>query len=257
MEEKNASSLVSVPAAIIIGSVLISVAILISGGILKLNGFAKGGVSPNPVVAGASAQPVLTPEPENTGPVEVSVDDDPVTGDKNAKLTMIEFSDYECPFCKRYFDTTYLEIMKNYVDTGKMKIVYRDLPLSFHQNAHKEAQAANCAKDQGGDSAYFKFHDEMFTKTTSNGTGLSIEELPALASNVGLNGSLLKQCLESGKHKEEVDKDIADASKAGADGTPSFFIGKSTPNGVISGVRIVGAQPFSAFKTVIEEQLSK
>lgn len=257
MEEKNASSLVSVPAAIIIGSVLISVAILISGGVLKLKSFAKADVSPDPVVAGASAQPSVIPEPEDIGPVKVSVDDDPVIGDKNAKLTMIEFSDYECPFCKRYFDTTYQEIKKNYVDTGKIKIVYRDLPLSFHQNAHKEAQAANCAKDQGGDGAYFKFHDEMFAKTTSNGTGLSIEELPALASNVGLNGTLLKQCLESGKHKQEVDKDLADASKAGADGTPSFFIGKSSQDGIIEGVRIIGAQPFSSFKTVIEEQLSK
>ena len=79
---------------------------------------------------------------EDIGPQKVSVDDDPVLGDKNATVTMIDFSDYECPFCKRYFDDTFAQIKKEYIDTGKIKYVYRDLPLSFHAKAHKEAQAA-------------------------------------------------------------------------------------------------------------------
>lgn len=105
--------------------------------------------------------------------VEVSLDDDPILGNKSASLTMVEFSDYECPFCKRYFDQTLPEIKKQYVDTGKLKIVYRDLPLSFHDPAATiEALAANCAREQGGDEIYFKMHDEIFKNTKSNGLGV-------------------------------------------------------------------------------------
>src|SRR5581483_8079869 len=192
---------------------------------------------------------------EDTTPKKVSVDDDPVLGDKNAKVTVIDFSDYECPFCKRYFDDTFSQIKKDYIDTGKIKYVYRDLPLSFHQNAHKEAQAAECAREQGGDEVYFKYHDEIFKRTTSNGTGLALTELSVIANDLGLNGAALQSCLDSDKYKAEVDKDLADASKVGASGTPTFFIGKSTGDGVITGTKIVGAQPYSAFQAEINKQL--
>ncbi len=243
----------SVPVSILIGSLVISISILLGAGFIQLpEKFQPKGSTIN---LKTSPIPTTDTQAPDSGPITVSLDDDPTTGDKNAKITMIEFSDYECPFCKRYFDQTYPQLKKDYVDTGKMKIIYRDLPLSFHQNAHKEAEAANCAREQGGDAAYFKFHDEMFTKTTSNGTGLSLEQLPTLAGNVGLNGSILKQCLDSGKYKDEVDKDLADASKIGADGTPTFFIGKSESGTTITGTKIVGAQPLSAFKEIIDPLL--
>lgn len=241
--------------SILIGSLMISISILISSGAISIKGF-----TPQKVAFSTQASPAPTSLDNQTAPdgiTKVSVDDDPVFGDKNAPITMVEFSDYECPFCKRYFTQTLPDIKKNYVDTGKMKIVYRDLPLEFHTNAHKEAEAADCARDQGGDSVYFKFHDEIFKRTTSNGTGLSLDQLPVIAKDLGLDGNLLQQCLDSGKYKQEVDKDLADAQAAGANGTPTFFIGKSSSSGVIDGVRIVGAQPFSAFKTVIDQQLSK
>ena len=194
--------------------------------------------------------------PEDTGaPIKVSTDDDPVLGDKNAKVTLIDFSDYECPFCKRHFTDTYPQIKKDYIDTGKVKMVFRDLPLSFHQNAPKEAEAAECARKQGGDSVYYKYHNQIFTKTTSNGTGLALDQLPVIAKELGLNVTQFQQCLDSGEFKSEVEKDLADAAKVGATGTPTFFIGKSTSNGEINGIRIVGAQPFSAFKAIIDEQL--
>ncbi|HSW47487.1 MAG TPA: thioredoxin domain-containing protein [Candidatus Saccharimonadales bacterium] len=205
-----------------------------------------------PVAQAAVPQAVPT---EDTSPKKVSVDNDPVLGQPDAKITMIEFSDYECPFCKRYFDDTYSQIKKAYVDTGKIKIVYRDLPLSFHQNAHKEAEAAECVREQSDDSVYFKFHDIVFTRTTSNGTGLALDQLPVIANELGLDGQKLQACLDSGKYKAEVDKDIADATAVGANGTPTFFVGKSTSNGVILGTRLVGAQPFSAFQTLIDQQL--
>lgn len=246
-------TVVSIPASIIIGSIIIALSILLSGGVLEIKGLTakKAGVAVASTAPLASSAP-LAPAPE-TGPVKVSVDDDAVLGDKNAPLTMVEFSDYECPFCKRYFDQTYPEIKKNYVDTGKLKIVFRDLPLSFHDPmATKEAIAANCAREQAGDEAYYKMHNAMFTQTTSNGNGLTVDKLYTIAGEVGLNATNFKTCLDSEKYKDEVAKDLADAGAAGADGTPTFFIGKSDPSGTIEGTRLVGAQPYNAFSTVID-----
>ena len=235
----------SVPGSLILGSLIISISILLSGGVIKIKGFNGAVDSPAPQ-AGAPDIP--------SGPVRVNLDDDPVLGDKNAPVTLVDFSDYECPFCKRHFDQTYPQLKKDYIDTGKVKMVYRDLPLSFHQNAHKEAEAAECARDQGGDIVYFKYHDEIFKRTTSNGTGLALDKLPVIAKDLGLNGDVLQKCLDSEKYKAEVDKDIADAAKYGATGTPSFFIGKSAGS-EIEGTILIGAQPYSAFKTIIDQQL--
>lgn len=203
-----------------------------------------------------AAAPQAVPT-EDTTPKKVSVDNDPVLGNANAKVTLIEFSDYECPFCKRYFDQTYELIKKAYVDTGKVKIVFRDLPLNFHANAPKEAQAAECAREQGGDSAYFTYHDEIFKRTTSNGTGLALDQLSIIANELGLNGTALQSCLDLEKYKTEVDKDIKDAGTVGATGTPTFFVGKSSSTGTILGTKLVGAQPFSEFKRVIDAELKK
>ncbi len=192
-----------------------------------------------------------------SGPVKVSVDDDPVLGDKNAPVTLIEFSDYECPFCKRHFTDVYPQIKKDYIDTGKVKLVYRDYIAvpSHNPLATSQAMAAQCAKDQGGDSAYFKYHDEIFKRTTSNGNGMAVFQLPVIAKDLGLNVSTFQSCLDSNKYKDEVNKDIADGQKAGVSGTPSFFVGKSNKSGIIDGTIIVGAQPFSAFKVIIDEML--
>lgn len=234
---------ISLPIAILFSAVLISGAILYSR---------SGSVSER--VSAANLAAIGQQQPR--GLSQVSTDDDPVLGDKNAPLTIIEFSDYECPFCKRSFDQVLPELKKNYIDTGKLKLVFRDFPLSFHVNAHKEAEAANCARSQGNDDTYFKFHDQIFTKTISNGTGLALNQLPVIAASLGLNVSQFQQCLDSGKFRDEVDKDIADGTVAGASGTPSWFIGQSSNNGVINGKLVVGAQPFSTFKAIIDEELN-
>lgn len=182
-----------------------------------------------------------------------SVDDDPVMGDENAPITMIEFSDYECPFCKRYYDQTLAQIKENFVDTGKVKIVYRDLPLSFHDPmATKEAIAANCAREQGGDTKYFEYHDEIFNRTESNGNGLTDDDIVAIATDVGLNIGTFTTCLDDPAQKDEVQKDLADAGAAGATGTPTFIIGKSTNNGEIEGDLVVGAQPYAVFEAIFQ-----
>lgn len=197
-----------------------------------------------------------TTQPEDAGPIKVSVDDDPVLGDENAPVTMIDFSDYECPFCKRYFDETFAQLKKEYIDTGKVKYVYRDLPLPFHDPlATQEAIAANCAREQGGDEMYFAYHDEIFMRTKSNGNGLTTADLSTIALDLGLQLAPFQSCFESEKYSDEIQKDLADASAYGATATPTFFIGKSDSSGTFTATKLVGAQPYSAFKAILDQQL--
>jgi protein-disulfide isomerase len=209
------------------------------------------------VAQGANnAQPAAAAQPPQVTKGVASVDDDPILGDKNAPVTLIEFSDYECPFCKRHFEQTHQELVKKYIDTGKVKLVFRDFPLSFHEPmASKEAIAASCAKDQGGDKKYFEFHDEIFKRTTSNGNGLDDAKIQTIASDLKLNINTFTSCLSNTAKADEVKKDIADGSAAGASGTPTFLVGKSTSDGKIDGDLLVGAQPFAAFQAVIDPLL--
>lgn len=250
MDRKN--SLLTTPVAILIGCLVISISILISGGVIKIGSKVAG-------VKTAAVQPSAPPTqqaPQQPTSGKVSVDDDPVLGSKEAGVTVIEFSDYECPFCKRHFEEVYPDLKKDYIDTGKVKLVFRDYPLPFHDPmASFEAAAANCAREQGGDSTYFKFHDEIFKRTKSNGNGLTKDEVYQIAADLGLNRPNLKTCADSEKYAEEIKKDVADGSSAGVSGTPSFFVGKSDPSGIITGSLIVGAQPYSAFQAAIDPLL--
>lgn len=178
--------------------------------------------------------------PQVQGAVEVSVDDDAVIGDKDAPVTIIEFSDYECPFCGRHFDQVYPSIKKNYVDTGKVKMVFRDFPLSFHPSAQKAAEAAECVREKGGDAAYWKMHDKLF----SNQETLSVANYEKWAKELGQD---ISDCLASGKYYDEVQKDLAQGSAAGVQGTPAFFI---------NGKLVSGAQPYTVFQQTIEAELS-
>lgn len=246
--------------AILIGSIIISLAILSNGGIIQIKGLNTSKAAAGTQAAQAQSQPsqqaaqAAAPQAPS-GPVKVSVADEPVLGQKSAPVTLVEFVDYECPFCKRFIDQTFSDIKKNYIDTGKVKVIMRNFPLSFHQNAHKESQAALCARDQGGDSIYYKFHDEIFKRTTSNGTGLALDQLPKIANDLGIDGSKLQGCLDSDKYKAKVDQDISEGTKAGVSGTPAFFVGKSTSGNEIDGQIVVGAQPYSAFQTIIDQLL--
>lgn len=231
--------------AFFLGSLTTKVKMLENGAVA---GTAQGTNNAQP--AAAAAQP-----PQVTKGI-ASIDDDPILGDKNAPVTIIEFSDYECPFCKRHFDSTHQELVKKYIDTGKAKLVFRDFPLSFHDPmASKEAIAASCARDQGGDKKYYEFHDEIFKRTTSNGNGLDDAKIQKIASDLKLNTNTFTSCLSNIAKADEVKKDIADGSAAGASGTPTFLIGKSTDDGKIDGDLLVGAQPFAAFQAVIDPLL--
>ncbi|HLD72564.1 MAG TPA: thioredoxin domain-containing protein [Candidatus Nanoarchaeia archaeon] len=171
---------------------------------------------------------------------EVSIDDDAVKGNPEAKVTIVEFSDFECPFCGKYFQETAPQIMKDYVDTGKVRYVFRDSPLDFHQKAQKAAEAAECAGEQG---KYWEMHDYLF----QNQDYLAVENLKGYAKDLKLDTAKFNDCLDKGKMAEEVKKDLADAQKYGVSGTPAFFI---------NGKLISGAQPYGTFKVEIEAALA-
>lgn len=180
--------------------------------------------------------------------VDIDIDNDAILGDPDAPVTLIEFSDYECPFCKKYYTQTYPDIKKNYVDKGLVRIVFRDFPLGFHDPiATQEAMAAECAREQEGDEMYYEYHDLIFDTTKSN-KGLQKSQLYELASQLDLNEDDFKECLDTEKYKQEVQKDMADGQKYGVSGTPGFFI-----NGRI----IKWAQPYVVFERIIEEELKK
>lgn len=253
----------TIPGSILLAAMIISSAILISGGNLKVSGadptkdnkVVAQAATPNP--AQQPTQPQVIAQPVPITPVKVDISNSPILGDKNATLTLVEFSDYECPYCKRSFDELLPELKKSYINTGKLRLVYKNLPLPFHQNAAKEAEAALCARDQGEDTAYFKYHDAIFTKTAGGGTGIALGQLPTLAKEIGLNVTQFQKCLDSSKFKAAVDQDLAEAQKVGASGTPTWFLGKTTSNANVEGVIMVGAQPFSAFKSAIDQALSQ
>ena len=247
----------TVPGSIILASLIMSASIIVSSnGNFKLTQVTTGVATPTsaPTQILAQAQPTTQPTPN--APVKVDISNSPILGDKKAPLTLVEFSDYECPFCKKSFNELLPELKKNYISTGKLRLVYKELPLPFHQNAAKESEAALCAKDQGGDVIYFKYHDQIFTKTTSGGTGVPLDQLPIIAEDLGLKVTTFQKCLDGGKFKAQVDKDVAEAQKVGASGTPTWFLGKTTPSDSIEGTILVGAQPFSVFKAAIDQELS-
>jgi len=183
----------------------------------------------------------------------VSVDDDPFKGENHAKLILIEFSDYQCPFCGRFFQETLPAIEKEYVNTGKLKYVYRDFPIeSIHPDAFKAHEAANCAGEQG---KYWEMHDRLF----QNQNQLGAAELPKHGEAIGLKAAEFEQCLKSGKQGTEIRRDMEDGQKAGVQGTPTFFLGLQEPDGkTIKVLRmIVGAQPYGQFKEAIDRALGE
>jgi protein-disulfide isomerase len=182
----------------------------------------------------------------------VSVDGDPSRGDKNAKLTLVEFSEFQCPFCGRHVRETYPQLDKEYIQTGKVKYVFRDLPLeSIHKNAFKASEAAHCAGEQ---NKFWEMHDRLF----ANQNALEAPMLTAHAQAIGLDTKKFQACLDGGKSAADIRKNIADASKLGITGTPTTVIGMTQPNDPkIKILRVIrGAQGYNAFKAAFDELLA-
>jgi len=167
-------------------------------------------------------------------------------GDKNAPLTMVEFTDYQCPFCQRFHDTVFDQLKKNYIDTGKVRFYSKDLPLdSLHPNAFRAAEAARCAADQG---QFWKMRDLM----SANPGKLDLDSLVADAAGLKMDATAFKGCVTSDRYRAAVEADVSLAAQIGADGTPAFVIGKSTSNGV-DGEVVVGAMPYSTFEQKLKD----
>jgi protein-disulfide isomerase len=183
--------------------------------------------------------------------IVLSIDGAHVKGDKNAPLTLIEFTDFQCPFCGRHFKNTMPQIETDYIKTGKVKYVLRDYPLeSIHPNAFKAAEAADCAGEQG---KYWEMHDQLF----ENQHALEPAKLPGYAKAAGLDVEKFNQCLDSGKFADQIRKEQAEGQQAGVNGTPSFFLGLTDPKSseVKVARTITGAQAFGSFKAAIDSLL--
>jgi protein-disulfide isomerase len=186
-------------------------------------------------------------------PVRISLDDDPMRGDPDAPITIVEFSDFQCPFCARFHVQTLPSIIEEYIAEGKVNLVYRDFPIqSIHPNALPAAVAAECANEQG---KYWEYHDTLFEKQNSWNkldSNSAIATFSQYATDIDLEKEQFDSCLQTGKYLEEVQGDLRDGRDYDITGTPGFFIG----NEDIGFVKINGAQPFESFKRVIDAQLA-
>jgi len=199
-----------------------------------------------------SQVPIQQPSPPSGAQIyQISIDDDPVKGDPDAPVTIIEFSDFQCPFCSRFSSQTLPLLEENYIDTGKVKLVYKDLPLRIHPNAKMAHIAAECADEQG---KFWEYHDILYIQQ-SQWQSLSPSNLDTTLTNfatgLGMQSTDFQACMKSPEIAKEVNDDSNEARSYGANGTPTFFIGNEE-NGF---VKLVGAQPFYAFERMIDDQL--
>jgi predicted DsbA family dithiol-disulfide isomerase len=181
-----------------------------------------------------------TDNSDSGGFLEIELGDSPMKGDVNAPVTIVEFTDYECPFCSRFYAETYPLLVQNYISTGKAKFVVKDFPLGFHPDAQKAAEAARCFDEQGD---YFDMHDKIY----ENQRNLDVDSLKQYAKDLGANAAEFDSCLDSGKYASVVQEDAAYGASLGVTGTPAFFI---------NGKLLTGAQPYSVFEDFIEAELA-
>jgi protein-disulfide isomerase len=184
--------------------------------------------------------------------VVLPIDGLPSKGSQSAKLILIEFTDYQCPFCSRHVQQTLPQIERDYVNPGQVRYVVRDFPLeSIHKEALKAAEAAHCAGEQG---QYWQMHDQLFASQNS----LGWDDLSAHAGKLGLDVQGFQRCLDSDKYAAKIRQDLAEAQKMGIQATPTFLLGVGKPDG--SGVTVVkmiaGAHPYAVFKEAIDSLLS-
>ena len=180
----------------------------------------------------------------------VAIANKPVMGSATAPVTVVEFADYQCPYCLRFTKTTFPYLKRDYIDTGKVRWVALNLPLPFHKDARKAAQAAHCAGEQ---DKFWEMREELFR----NPQKLAAEHLPEHAASAGVaDVEAFNACLASDRHLDEIDQDAKDASEVRLTGTPSFIIGK-TASDKITGDVVIGAQPLNVFTAAINKALGE
>ena len=218
----------SVSNSILLGSIIIAGSIFFSGNL-------SSPTTPKVVAPGN--------QPQDAGaPVSVKIRGGaPIAG--AGKVTIVEFSDFQCPFCQSFYNGAYKQIKAKYIDTGKVKVVFMHFPLAFHANAQKAGEASECANRQG---KFWPYHDILFTNMKSDGAGLDIASLKKYAGDLGLDTAKFNTCLDNGETASIVKADIAEGQRVGVSGTPTF---------IINGKKVVGALPYDQFEKAIEEAL--
>ena len=229
-------------------SLAVPVSIVIAGALIAFAVYS----SPNKIAAPTGA--ANNAAADVAGAVELRAVDnsDHILGNPNAQVKVIEFSDTECPFCKR-FHTTMQQVMNEYGKDGRVAWVYRHLPLdSLHPKARKEAEATECAFKLGGNEKFWAYLDKIFEVTPTN-NGLDLALLPKLASDLGIDKAAFEQCLNSGEFAAAITKSIEEGTKAGAQGTPySLVVTKSGKK-----LQINGALPYDSVKQIIDSALAE
>lgn len=229
-----------------IGAVLVFVLGAALGGMFVKIQYLEGKVS-GVTAAAPSAAPTQPQQPEIPTKINIAISPtDPVLGDPNAKLTIIEFSDFQCPYCEQLYKNVEKQLIKEYVDTGKAKFVYKQLPLvGLHENALSAANASLCAKEQ---NKFWEYHDKLFEiQGTGSSDALSVSNLKKYAVDLRLDSSKFDNCFDNKKYDSQIQADIAEANKNGINGTPFTVVGTTPVN---------GAQPYAQFKAAIDAQLA-
>lgn len=198
--------------------------------------------NPTPTAATATSQD----KPAGTVPAVTA--DDRVEGNRNASVMLVEYSDLECPFCKRN-QSTVNQLKEEYGD--KIGYVYRHYPLSIHANAQMEAEVAECVANVAGNDAFFTFIHKVFADSLSTGTSFTKDQTIALASNLGFDGTAIAKCYDAGEGKARVAKDLTEGSAAGVQGTPATFVLKSDGTTKF----ISGALPIDTYREAIDALL--
>lgn len=244
-ENRSGGSNWTIPIAIVIAGIMIAGAVYYSGTNASRQEVANSGKASD--LRESSPPAFGSGSVDNIKPIN---DQDHILGDPNAPVKVVEFSDTECPFCKRFHPTMH-QLIQEYGQSGQVAWVYRHFPLdSIHSKARKEAEATECANELGGNAKFWAYTDRLFEVTPSN-NNLDLAELPKIAEFVGLDRTQFEQCLNSGKYAQHVADDLADAINSGGQGTPHSIV--IAPNG--QKFPISGAQPYPAVKQVVEAAL--
>jgi protein-disulfide isomerase len=209
--------------------------------------YANGGwqMAPGTQVSFRPGQPALKPRPT------LSVAGEPFKGDPAAKLAIIEYADFQCPFCRRFEHDIYPQIRASYVSSGKLKFFHRDMPLAFHQGAMPAARAVHCATEQG---KFWEMHDTLLGDAAS----LSAADIDERAGKLGLNVTELDSCISSDRFAAIIQRSVTEANEMQISGTPTFIIGTLDAYGEVMSVKktVVGAASFDSFKAALDPLLA-
>jgi protein-disulfide isomerase len=233
---------------VILGAFVVGLAVGFSGGVLTSQGtFSLGSEAAPSQPSDSNNQ--KNGETETIDMSEIEMEGEPVLGDENAEVTMVVYEDFQCPFCKRFEEGAFQQIKSNYIDPGQVKAVWKDRPLPQigHEWAESAASAMECVYREGGNEAFWNVKEKVFANQNTVSSSNVESQIKTWAAEEGVSESAVQSCIDNGNPIEEVNKDSTEGQNLGISGTPTV---------VINGEKIVGAQPYGNFESVIENALS-